>query len=256
MKLVARRTILAGILLLVAHPAVAAAQRKAPLVLAAASMDEALTAAADAWARTGHPRPVISFAASSALARQVQAGAGADLFVSADQAWMDVLEHGGKIVAATRATLVGNRLAVVAASGNGVRIPLAAGPLAHVLGAGPLAMADTASVPAGRYGKAALERLGAWGRVRPRVVQAESVRAALALVERGAAPLGIVYATDVRAAPGVRIAGVFPAWTHPPITYPIARLTASTNPEGEAFRRYLLSKPGRAVLRSYGFRTP
>jgi molybdate transport system substrate-binding protein len=254
MSRMARRTILAGILLLAA-PA-AAAQRRAPLVLAAASLQESLGAAADAWARTGHPRPVISFAASSALARQVQAGATADLFVSADQDWMDVLQRGGLIVPATRVTLVGNRLVVVAAKDNPVRVPLAARPLARVLAAGPLAMADTGAVPAGRYGKAALEKLGAWPLVKPRVVEAESVRAALALVERGAAPLGIVYATDVRAAPGLRVAGVFPAGTHPPITYPIARLKASTNPEGEAFRRYLTSAPARAIFRRYGFLTP
>lgn len=249
-----RRTILLGIWLTLAMPA--SAQRRAPLVLAAASMQELLSAAADAWARMGHARPVISFAASSALARQVQAGAAADLFVSADQDWMDVLQRGGLIVPATRATLVGNRLVVVAAKANPVRVPLAAGPLARVLGAGPLAMADTGAVPAGRYGKAALERLGAWTAVRRHVVEAESVRAALALVERGAAPLGIVYATDVRAAPRLRIAGVFPARTHPPITYPIARLTASTNGEGEAFRRFLLSTPGRAIFRRFGFQTP
>jgi molybdate transport system substrate-binding protein len=114
-------------------------------------------------------------------------------------------------------------------------------------------MADTASVPAGKYGKAALEHLGVWTQVAPHVVAAENVRAALALVERGAAPLGIVYATDAKASAKVRIAGIFPAGTHPPITYPIARLKASTNPEAEAFHRFLISREGKAIFVRYGF---
>ena len=114
-------------------------------------------------------------------------------------------------------------------------------------------MADTESVPAGKYGKAALEKLGVWAAVSPHVVRAENVRAALALVEREAAPLGIVYATDARASAKVRIAGVFPVGSHPPITYPIARLKASTNPEGEAFRRFLLSREGKTIFVRFGF---
>ena len=244
--------ILASLLVLVASPA-AATPARAPLVLAAASLQESMTAAADAWARRGHPKPVISFAASSALARQIEAGGAADLFVSADEAWMDALAAQGLIAPGSRAPLLGNRLVVVALKANRVAIPLKAGPLARVLGAGPLAMADTESVPAGKYGKAALEKLGVWIGVSPHVVRAENVRAALALVERGAAPLGIVYATDARASAKVRIAGVFPVGSHPPITYPIARLKASTNPEGEAFRRFLLSREGKAIFVRFGF---
>lgn len=239
-------------LLAVAGPALAAPAR-APLVLAAASLQEAMTAAADIWARKGHPRPVISFAASSALARQVEAGAGADLFVSADEDWMDALAEKGLIVSASRVTFLGNRLVVVAPAGSQLRIPLRPGPLARVLGAGPLAMADTESVPAGKYGKAALMKLGAWDAVAPHVVRAENVRAALALVERGAAPLGIVYATDAKASARVRIVGVFPAGSYPPIAYPVARLKASTNPEGEAFRRFLVSREGKAIFSRFGF---
>jgi molybdate transport system substrate-binding protein len=125
--------------------------------------------------------------------------------------------------------------------------------LGRVLGAGPLAMADPDSVPAGKYGKAALIRLGAWDAVAPHVVRAENVRAALALVERGAAPFAIVYATDARASKLVRIAGMFPAGSHPPIDYPLARLKASANPEGEGFRRFLLSREGRAIFLRFGF---
>ena len=240
-----------------ASPGAVLAEAKAPLVLAAASLQESMTAAADAWARRGHIRPVISFAASSALARQVEgggAGGGADLFVSADEQWMDYLARRNLIVPATRVSFLSNRLVIAAPRASRLRIPL--GPpvaLARVLTAGPLAMADPASVPAGRYGKAALQRLGVWTQVAPRVVAAENVRAALALVERGAAPLGIVYATDAMASRRVRIAGVFPANTYPAITYPVARLRASINPDAEAFRRFLVSREGRAIFAPYGF---
>jgi molybdate transport system substrate-binding protein len=220
-----------------------AAQRAAPLVLAAASLQESMTAAADAWAAKGHVRPTISFAA----------GATADLFVSADEDWMNELAKRRLIVPASRVTFLGNRLVVAAASGTTVRIPSRPpAALVRVLTAGPLAMADT-PVPAGRYGQEALEALGVWKQVAPRVVRAENVRATLALVERGAAPLGIVYATDAKASTRVRIAGVFPASTHPAITYPIARLSTSRNPEAEAFRRFLTSRQGKAIFVRYGF---
>ena len=237
------------LLLLLAAPA--QAQPRGPTVLAAASLQEALTEAAAAWERQGHPRPVLSFAASSALARQVRAGAPADLFASADEEWMDDLARAGALAPGTRATLAGNRLVVVTPRANRVRLRVST--LARTLAAGPLAMADPTAVPAGRYGRAALERLGAWAAVRGRVVRAENVRAALALVERGAAPYGIVYLTDASASPGVRVAGVFPASSHPPIRYPVARLRASRHPDAEGFRRFLLSPPGRAILARRGF---
>ncbi len=243
------------VLLSLALPAAATAAtaQKAPLVLAAASLQESMTAAADAWAKKGHPRPVISFAASSALARQVAAGAPADLFVSADEDWMNDLAKKNLIVASTRVTFLGNRLVVAAPAGSKVRIPVRPpAALARVLTAGPLAMADT-PVPAGKYGQDALEKLGVWAQVAPKVVRAENVRATLALVERGAAPLGIVYATDARASAKIRIAGVFPESAHPPITYPVARLKTATNPEGEAFRRFLVSREGKAIFVRYGF---
>nr|WP_236696953.1 molybdate ABC transporter substrate-binding protein [Sphingomonas sp. Leaf257] len=229
------------------------AQNRAPLVLAAASLQESMTAAADAWAKKGHPRPIISFAASSALARQVQAGGKADLFASADEEWMDVLQKDGLLADKTRTAFLGNRLVVIALLGKGGQVTTRT--LGRTLSAGPLAMADTDSVPAGKYGKAALEKLGAWTMVEPHVVRAENVRAALALVERGAAPYGIVYATDAKASSRVRVAGMFPVASHPPITYPLARLKASTNPEGEGFRRFLLSGEGKAIFRRYGFAT-
>jgi molybdate transport system substrate-binding protein len=234
----------------------AASPPAAPLVLAAASLQESLDAAANQWAKAGHPRPVISFAASSALARQIEAGAPADLFVSADEEWMDALAAKRLIAAGTRADLVGNRLVVVEPIGRRTAIPLSGAKLARLLGAAPLAMADPDSVPAGKYGKAALTKLGAWNAVAPHVVRAENVRAALALVERGAAPFGIVYLTDAKASSKVRVAGVFPQSSHPPIVYPIARLAGSTNPQGEGFRRFLLSSEGRAIFARFGFRVP
>lgn len=241
---------------LLSAPGASLAQPKAdpPLVLAAASLQESMTAAADAWAARGHPRPVISFAASSALARQVEAGATADLFVSADEPWMDELAKRGLIVPATRVSFLGNSLVLVAPAASRVRVDVRDPKrLGALLAGGALAMADTESVPAGKYGKAALTSLGIWDKLSPHVVRAENVRAALALVERGAAPFGIVYATDARASRAVRVVATFPPGSHPAITYPLARLKASTNAEGERFRRFLLSAPGRAVFAHYGF---
>lgn len=230
------------------------AKERAPLVLAAASLQESMNAAADEWARAGHARPTISFAASSALARQVMAGAPADLFVSADEEWMDALAAKGLLAKGTRADLVGNRLVAIEPAGGRTRLTPRS--LASTLARGPVAMADPAAVPAGKYGQAALEKLGAWAAVAPHVVRAENVRAALALVERGAAPFGIVYATDARASPKVRVAGVFPASSHPPILYPIARLAASRDPAAEGFRRFLLSARGTAIFARFGFTRP
>lgn len=239
-------------LLLAAPPALA--QPRGPLVLAAASLQEAMTDAAGAWARQGHPRPVLSFAASSALARQAASGGGTDLFASADEEWMNYLAKAGRLVPGTRADVAGNRLVVVAPAGTATRLTRAT--LASTLARGPVAMADPGSVPAGLYGKAALTRLGAWPAVAPHVVAADSVRAALALVERGAAPFGIVYATDALASPKVRVADVFPADSHPPIRYPVARLKGGTSPDAEGFRRFLLSRAGQAILRRHGFSAP
>lgn len=231
-----------------------AAGTKPPLVLAAASLQESLEAAASSWAAKGHARPVLSFAASSALARQIDAGAPADLFLSADEAWMDYVAARKRIVAGTRLSFLHNRLVLIAPVASSVRLTIAPRfPLARALGRGRLAMADPAAVPAGKYGKAALQKLGVWSSVETRIASAENVRAAMALVERGAAPLGIVYATDARASAKVRVVGTFPATSHPPISYPVARLAASTSPEAEGFRRFLISREGKAIFARYGF---
>lgn len=242
------------LLLIIIAVAPTSARAKGPLVLAAASLQESLGAAADAWSAMGHDRPVLSFAGSSALARQIAAGAPADLFLSADQDWMNVIAAQGLLRRGTQTTFLTNRLVLVAPAGTGRRIIIGRGfPLGRALGKGRLAMANPDSVPAGKYGKAALMALGVWPSVARRIAAAENVRAALAMVERRQAPYGIVYATDARAAPAVRIAGVFPATSHPPITYPLSILARSTHPDADGFRRFLLSARGKAVFRRYGF---
>ncbi|MBW4330336.1 molybdate ABC transporter substrate-binding protein [Stakelama sp. CBK3Z-3] len=234
----------------------AAAQTKGPLVLAAASLQESMNAAADAWAKLGHPRPVLSFAGSSALARQAATGAPADLFVSADEAWMDYLEQRGKLMPGTRKTFLGNALVLIVPTATRGHVTLKKGVnLAGLIGTRRIAMAAYDSVPAGKYGKAALQSLGIWDSVQPKVAQGENVRAALALVERGAAPFGIVYATDAAASDKVRVAGVFPESSHKPIQYPVARLKSSTNPQAEAFRRFLVSGRAAPIFRKFGFTT-
>ncbi|NIJ38023.1 molybdate transport system substrate-binding protein [Sphingopyxis panaciterrae] len=245
-----------GLFALLLAPAALAAER-GPVVLAAASLQESLTEAADAWAARGHPKPVLSFAASSALARQVIAGAPADLFLSADEEWMDAVAKAGLLRAGTRTTLLGNRLVLIAPAASKLRLTPARGfPIGRALGAGRLALADPAAVPAGKYAKAALTHLGVWQAVASKVAPAENVRAAMALVERGAAPLGIVYATDAKASRAVRIVGTFPAASHPPIRYPVAVLKASRHRDAAGFRAFLLSKPGRAIFARHGFSAP
>ena len=235
-------------------PARGLAETKPPLVLAAASLQESLTAAADAWTKKGHAKPTISFAASSALARQIDAGAPADLFISADEPWMDDVQKNGFVAAGTRLSFLANRLVLIAPASSHASIAIKPGfALVQALGDGKLAMADPDSVPAGKYGKASLTALGVWPQVQDKVVRGDSVRAALAFVERGEAPFGIVYETDAKASKGVRIVGVFPETSHPPITYPIARLTSASSPDAEGFRRFLISGTGRAIFKGYGF---
>lgn len=232
----------------------AQARGKGPLVLAAASMQESLSAAAKAWAAKGHPAPLLSFAASSALARQVASGAPADLYISADEAWMDYVAKKGRIAPGTRTDFLANQLVLIAPKASRIALAIKPGfPLARALGKRRLAMADPDAVPAGLYGKASLKSLHVWTAVAAKIARGENVRAALALVERGEVPLGIVYKTDALASAKVRVVGTFPASSHPPITYPIARLKTSTNPQAEAFRRFLISPAGEAIFARFGF---
>lgn len=225
-----------------------------PLVLAAASLQESLEAAAAAWAAKGHPKPILSFAASSALARQINAGSPADLFLSADEPWMDVVEKAGHVRAGSRTSFLANKLVLIAPKANAKPITIRAGfPLAALLNGGRLAMADPDAVPAGKYGKAALTSLGVWPAVAASIAPGDSVRAALSYVERGQTPYGIVYATDAAASQAVRVVGLFPPNSYPPITYPIALLTSATSPDATAFERFLLSRAGRAIFYRHGF---
>lgn len=232
----------------------APAAERAPVVLAAASLQEALTEAAETWAANGNPRPVLSFAASPALARQIQLGAPADLFISADEAWMEYLVDKRLIAPGTKTAFLGNRLVLIAPAGSRAHLRIMPGfPLARALGNGRLAIADPASVPAGKYGKAALEYFDVWGGVAEKLARVENVRAALALAERSEVPFAIVYATDAVASKRVRIVARFPANSHAHIRYPIARIATSTNPAAEKFRRFLISATGRAIFVRRGF---
>jgi molybdate transport system substrate-binding protein len=231
-----------------------AAPGRGPVVLAAASLQESLNAAADTWAAQGHARPVLSFAASSTLARQVAAGAPADLFISADEAWMDDLDKRHLLRPGTRVDLLTNRLVLVAPLASRVAVTIRPGfALAAALGQGRLATGAVDSVPAGIYAKQALSRLGVWPQVQGRIAATDSVRSALALVARGEAPLGIVYATDAQADQRVRVVATFPERSHDPIVYPVAVLAAARHGDAEGFRRFLLSAQGRSVFRPYGF---
>ncbi len=226
-------------------------------VFAAASLKESLDEAAAAYQKaTGQPVRV-SYAASSALARQIEQGAPADVFFSADLDWMDYLQKKALIDVASRRNLLGNTLVLVApATGDTAPIALQPGvDLLPRLGDGRLALALTASVPAGKYAKAAFVSLGAWQTLQPRVAEAESVRAALMLVARGEAPLGVVYGSDARAEPAVRVVANFPAGSHSPIVYPVARLAASRHPRAAAFVAWLRTPAAKAIFRARGFST-
>ena len=224
------------------------------VVFAAASLKTALDDINTQWfGRTGK-RATISYAASSALAKQIEQGAPADIFVSADLAWMDYLEQRKLIRVETRSNLVGNRLVLVAPKGSGLRLNVEAGlPLRSLLGSGRLAMANTDAVPAGKYGKAALLSLGLWDQVKDRIAQAENVRAALVLVSRGEVPLGIVYQSDAVSDPGVELVGTFPSSTHPAIIYPVAITANSTSPAAVDFLEELKSARSRASFEKQGF---
>lgn len=249
-------TLVFSLVVLLSAPAASAASRSGPLVLAAASLQEAMDAAAEGWAGKGHPHPRISYAGSSALARQIEAGARADLFVSADEAWMDEIERKGLLRPRTRVSFLRNTLVLVAPRDSTVKLAVRPGfALARALGNGRLAIADPRGVPAGIYARQALTRLGAWESVSDKLAPAENVRAALALVSRRAAPLGVVYGTDARAERKVRVVGAFLPAYHDPISYPVATLKTSSNPDTEGFRRYLLSREGKAIFQRFGFGT-
>lgn len=223
-------------------------------VFAAASLKNSLDAVDAAWtARTATPVRA-SYAASSALARQIEQGAPADVFVSADADWMDYAEQRQLIRVETRRDILSNHLALIAPKGSAVQLHLAPGaPLLQALGPdGRLAMAG-ADVPAGRYGRQSLTALNLWAGVSPRVVYGDSVRAALAFVSRGEAPLGVVYDTDAKVDPGVRIVDLFPEATHPRILYPAALTRGAHGQGAAAYLAFLEGPEAAAIFRRFGF---
>lgn len=235
---------------LAAAPAAAA---ETLTVFAAASLKESLDEAAAAYRQATGMTVRVSYGASSALARQIEQGAPAQVFISADQDWMDHLQRRGRVDAADRRDLLGNRLVLVAPRGRAVAVDLARpGSLAAALGGqGRLAVGQTTTVPAGRYARAALQALGQWDAVAPRLAETESVRAALMLVARGEAPLGVVYASDAQAEPRVQVVATFPGDSHPPIVYPAAALRGAP-PAARAFVGWLSGPQARAVFARHG----
>ncbi|MFL1464313.1 molybdate ABC transporter substrate-binding protein [Roseococcus sp. DSY-14] len=239
-------------------PAAARAQ-EAVTVFAAASLTDALREVAAQWAARGHPAPRLSFAASSALARQIEQGAPADLFMSADEPWADYLQQRGLLAEGTRSSPLGNALVLVAPAASRAEATLARGTdLLPLLGPdGRLATGDPAHVPVGRYAQAALGWMGAWEAVAPRLARADNVRGALLLVERGEAPLGIVYATDAAASRGVRVVAAFPPDSHAPITYPFALTRrAAGNGAARAFLDFARGPEAADTWRRFGFTLP
>jgi molybdate transport system substrate-binding protein len=222
-------------------------------VFGAASLSDALKQIASDYEKVSGKQVAVSLAASSVLARQIEASGGADVFISADLDWMDYLDNKSLVQHDTRENLLGNKLVLVAGKDVSTNITIAPHfDLAGALKGGHLAMADPDSVPAGKYGRTALISLGSWSSVVNRVVNAENVRVALAYVSRGEAPLGIVYETDAKADKNVKIVGVFPENSHQPILYPAA-LIKDAKPEARTFLAYLASPAARAVFEKNGF---
>lgn len=237
-----------------ANVAPAAAQGKDVLIFAAASMKNALDDVAAQWQSTFGKKVVISYAASNVLIRQIEQGAPADIFISADLDWMDYGQQKDLIKPETRVNLLNNRIVLVAPKDSTAKVDIKQGfDLAALLKGGRLAMGGVETVPAGKYGKAALEKLGAWDGVKDKLAQAENVRAALAFVSRGEAPFGIVYQTDAASDPSVKIVGVFPEDSHPPIVYPIALTKTSANPDAAPFLQFMQSGAARAAFEKQGF---
>jgi molybdate transport system substrate-binding protein len=230
------------------------AQPRDVVVFAAASVKNALDDIKTQYERDTGKHVTISYAASSTLAKQIEAAAPADIFISADLDWMDYLAERKLIKPGSRVNLLGNSILLIAPANSTASITIGPNfPLASLLGNGRLAMADPNSVPAGKYGKAALEKLGVWSVVADRIAPAENVRAALIFVARGECPLGIVYRTDAAADPSVRVIATFPADTHPPIIYPMALVATSTNPDAEAFAMNLRSPSAARLFEKQGF---
>lgn len=233
--------------------ACAAEQGAQVTVFAAASLTNVLQELSTEYSAATGNKVAFSFAATSMLARQIESGAGADVFFSADQEWMDYLDQRGLVQKATRRNLLGNRLALIAPTGSTIALHIEPNfALLAALHGGRLATGDPDSVPVGKYARSALTSLGVWNDLADRLVRADNVRTALAFVARGEAPLGIVYETDAKIEPGVRVVDLFPINSHLPITYPIA-LTSSAGPQAAAFVEFLRGPAGSAAFEKFGF---
>jgi molybdate transport system substrate-binding protein len=223
-------------------------------VFAAASLKNAIDAVNAQWIADTQKEAAVSYAASSALAKQIEEGAPADVFISADLDWMKKLSDAKVIREGSEVQLLGNDIVLIAPKDSTLDIKIEKGfDLAEALGDGKLAMGDIKAVPAGKYGKAALEELDAWQAIERKVAMAENVRAALKLVATGEAALGIVYATDAKAEPGVKVLGTFPAGSHPKIIYPVGIIAESKNPDAAAYVNYLQGTKAQAIFVDQGF---
>ncbi|MCB2077838.1 MAG: molybdate ABC transporter substrate-binding protein [Novosphingobium sp.] len=249
--------ILASILAVLGLGYLVSGRDHGPIVLAASSLQEALEEAADSWAAKGNPKPVLSFAGTAALARQIESGAPADLFISADEKWMDEVAGQQLIDHASRASFLTNSLVLIAPKASEVMLdPQPNFAIGKALNGGRLAMADPDTVPAGRYARQSLRTLNVWQDVSRHLAVTENVRQALALVAHAEAPIGIVYLTDARAESEVRVVAVLPDHSHARISYPVARLAGSKNVDAEPFREFLLSEEAKAIFRRHGFGAP
>jgi molybdate transport system substrate-binding protein len=234
-------------------PRAAPGSDPAPIVFAAASMKTALDAAAAAWKADTGKTVSIAYASSATLAKQIEQGAPADIFISADLKWMDYLERAKLIRAGTRRNLLGNKLVLIEPSDADVKLEIAKGfDLAGAAGDGKIAVCMIDSCPAGIYAKEALKSLGVFASVEPKLAQADNVRSALTLVSRGEAKFGIVYATDAKADPKVKVVGTFPA-SSSKIVYPVALIAASANPDAAFFLTYLASQAATKIFTGQGF---
>ena len=232
-----------------------AAAQQSLTVFAAASLRNALDDVDAAFTRATGIKVTVSYAATSALAKQIEQGAPADVFASADLKWMDYATEHKLIKPETRVNLLGNRLVLIAPKASKLdHVAIDKGfDIAKLAGDARIAVADVKAVPAGRYAKAALTALGVWAAAEPKLAQAENVRAALAYVARGETALGIVYETDAKIEPGVKIVGIFPESSHPPVTYPLAETSASKNPAVARYLHFLRTGAAKTIFDKYGF---
>jgi molybdate transport system substrate-binding protein len=242
------------LVVLVGAPQTLAAQEQIT-IFAAASLKNALDDTNAAFTKATGVKVTASYAASSALAKQIEQSAPADVFISADLQWMDYVGERKLIKPDTRVNLLGNKLVLIAPADSKIaNVTIGQGfDIAKLAGSGRIAVADVNAVPAGRYAKAALEKLGAWAAAEPKLAQAENVRATLAFVARDETPIGIVYETDAKVEPRVKVIGAFPDNSYPPVTYPVAATATTTKQSVSQYLHFLRSPAAKAIFEKYGF---